>query len=73
MIFLLLSGLARSTGALLIGLLGGALSPLEGIGPEQLHVTELLSRLESIREFRRLFWRLILMLKVKLRLVILHV
>lgn len=29
--------------------LGGALSPLEGIGPEQLHVTELLSRLNDPR------------------------
>ncbi len=27
--------------------LGGALSPLEGIGPESLHITELLSRLNS--------------------------
>ena len=32
--------------------LGGAISPLDGIGPEQLHITELMARLgdEDVRE-----------------------
>ncbi len=30
--------------------LGGVLSPLDGIGPEDLHIKELLNRLDSVRE-----------------------